>query len=114
MKNFFLKIAAFCLISNITFSMQERNITLNHDSKIRLLSYALEQSGRDNYWPEGAEVSLESFCPMDNGEYEARFYGRYRELKLVNGCLVIASICRPRNAYMSVARLKNLGVELPE
>jgi hypothetical protein len=109
----------FCLVSNVAYSMQP--IKLDSISEQNLLAYAMKQSLRDGYWSESTTVTLESLCCVkkagdQNGEkeYEARFFGRYQELGVVDDSVVWVSLCKPRSAFISATVLKNNGVTIPE
>lgn len=79
--------------------------------------------GKGQFWPENTIVTLQSFhCLIGTGnenkakseKYEARFYGRYLELTMVDGKPIFLSMCKPRSAFMSAETLKNNGVAVPE
>ncbi len=103
----------FCLISNA--ACLKAAIRLDENSKCALLAYALNQASRDNYWPLGTTVTLESFEKVGD-KYEARFAGRFPVLVGIRstGNHVVANVCKKRSAFISQETLNSLGVRLPE
>ena len=112
MKNQIFFLTIFCLISNATCLMAANR--LDEISECALLRYALRQSAKDGYWPQGAVVTLESFKKVGD-EYEARFVGRWdRPVIFVSGNIAVPATCRYRSAFISVATLTKIGVRLPK
>jgi hypothetical protein len=69
MKNHFYLIAIFCLISNVTCSMQNRqrdlsscqSISLTQENQNRLLSFIKEQLVQQGQLPDNANLKLKAF-----------------------------------------------------
>ena len=78
MKNQFLLMAVFCLLSNIVCSMDDRqsDLSLTQENKDALLSFVKMQFVQQGELPENANLSLLEFT-LDTGHRDLQLGQRY-------------------------------------
>lgn len=121
MKNRFFLMIAFCLISNVSYSML---IDLDDASKAKLIAQVKKENVQRKYWPSDVVVRLEQFYKMpsnsdSNEKYFVRAVGSYQGYTMVtynSGATQFfsARLGKGTEGSFSKTELESLGIQLPE